>query len=578
VSGAGHGAVTSNPGGINCSSGTCSANFSPGAQVTLTGTPGANYSFSGWTGCSGGFSCSFILSSAETITAKFGSSNPYAALNHIILFAQENRSFDHYFGYMRQYWANHGIPDQPFDGLPQFTPAAQCTFNNGINSCAAPSIPGCNLADDMEECKPDGTNPIASFHLASVCQENQSPFWNEAHNDWDFADPTGSSPADLQNPALDGFVWTAAYDARSNNFMDLNGVRAMGYFNDTDLNYYYFMATQFGTSDRWFSPVMSRTELNRMYMIAATSQGYAYPISSNPQDATVLSAKTIFEALQAAGISWRIYVDTVGTSCGGMTQPQLGGCLATYNSYINMFQYGATVASNPSLAVNVVPVTQFASDAASNSLPQFALIEPASNAGLDEHPSDSDEYPSNVQLGAQYAAEQIINPLMQSVSWGDSALIFAYDEAGGFYDHVPPEPAAAPGNTSQDPAYPIDLESSLNDICSGPGQIGTGMCDFSWTGYRVPLIVISPYSLKNYVSHNVRDTTAVLKMVEQRFGLAPLTNRDAAQLDLTEFFDFVNKPWATPPTPPVQTVYPQTGMPPACSLVPAANWVEPPAS
>jgi len=213
-----------------------------------------------------------------------------------------------------------------------------------------------------------------------------------------------------------------------------------------------------------------------------------------------------------------------------------------------------------------VPVSQFAIDAQNNTLPQFALIEPASDAGLDEHPSDSDEYPSNVQKGAQYAAQQIINPLMTSQSWSDSALIFTYDEAGGFYDHVPPQPAVAPG----DFLSPIDLQANLNDVCTGPGQLGTGICDFSWTGYRVPLIVISPYSVKNFVSHTVRDTTAVLKMVETRFGLAPLTARDAAQPDMLEFFDFVNKPWAAPPSPPLQTT---TGY---CSLKPDSTWVEPP--
>ena len=83
--------------------------------------------------------------------------------------------------------------------------------------------------------------------------------------------------------------------------------------------------------------------------------------------------------------------------------------------------------------------------------------------------------------------------------------------------------------------------------------------------------MISPYSVKNFVSHNVRDTTAVLKMVETRFGLPPLTARDGSQMDMTEFFDFVNKPWATPPAPPAQI---ESGQ---CSLVPPASWKDPPA-
>jgi phospholipase C len=75
------------------------------------------------------------------------------------------------------------------------------------------------------------------------------------------------------------------------------------------------------------------------------------------------------------------------------------------------------------------------------------------------------------------------------------------------------------------------------------------------TGYRIPLIIVSPYANKNYVSHTPADTTAILKFIETRFSLSPLTKRDAAQPDMTEFFDFTNPPWMTPPTPPT----PNTG-------------------
>jgi len=78
------------------------------------------------------------------------------------------------------------------------------------------------------------------------------------------------------------------------------------------------------------------------------------------------------------------------------------------------------------------------------------------------------------------------------------------------------------------------------------------MCDFQYTGFRVPLIVVSPFTKKNYVSHTVADYTAILKLIETRFGLPNLTARDAAQMDMTEFFDFANPPWMTPPAPPVQ--------------------------
>jgi phospholipase C len=68
------------------------------------------------------------------------------------------------------------------------------------------------------------------------------------------------------------------------------------------------------------------------------------------------------------------------------------------------------------------------------------------------------------------------------------------------------------------------------------------------------MIVVSPFTRKGFVSHKAADYTAVLKLVETRWGLKPLTKRDAAQIDMTEFFDFANPPWLSPPTPPPANV------------------------
>jgi phospholipase C len=170
-----------------------------------------------------------------------------------------------------------------------------------------------------------------------------------------------------------------------------------------------------------------------------------------------------------------------------------------------------------------------------------AQFEPATDAGLDEHPTVNDDAPSNIQTGAAYVAS-LINALMQSSSWKDSAFILTYDENGGIYDHVAPQSAVSP-----DGIKPVDLLPG--DICTtttGP------TCDFVYTGYRIPMIMVSPYAKKNYVDHTVEDATAILKLIETRFNLPALTKRDAAQADMTEFFDFSSPPWMTPPTPPAQ--------------------------
>ena len=445
---------------------------------------------------------------------------------------------------MRQYWANNGIADQSWDGLPQFNPASGIAPLQG----AIPSVPGCDPAQPYPAytaCSFDTSVQVPSFHFTSTCQEEQSPFWNEDHVDWDYNDPTGQTAA-----ALNGFVKAAADDARQQSpaLMDTDGIRAMGYFDGNDLNYYYFMASNFSTSDRWFSPVMDRTQINRMYLLAATSAGHVHPLVA-PE--TPLTATTIFEALQNAGITWKIYVDTDATTC---SSNPTAACLLNY-SYINEFTYGQTIVNSSTLSQNLVPLTQYTTDLQNGTLPQVALIEPPSSVGLDEHPNDVDSStPIDVQAGANFASG-IINGLMNSSSWKDSALIFTYDEAGGFYDHVSPQPMPSP-----DGIQPMDIVAG--DICDATGQIGTGTCDFTYTGYRLPLIVISPFAKKNYVSHTVRDYTAMLKLIETRFNVPALTQRDAAQADMSEFFDFVNVPWATPPSPPSQNTGGQ------CTLAP----------
>jgi phospholipase C len=472
----------------------------------------------------------FLCSCTSVPGVKPAGSQSSGNLNHIIFLAQENRSFDHYFGAMRQYWAQNGYPDQSFDGLPQFNPTSGTAPLQG----PAPAIPGCDPSSPPPgNCVIDPNNPVTSYHLITQCIENPSPSWNEDHVDWDYNDPTGQQAA-----ALNGFVWTAAQDARiiQPPYHDSNGIRAMGYYDGNDLNYYYFMASKFATSDRWFSPVMSRTHPNREYMIAATSQGNVYPRNTDSNDTAFLSATTIFQELQNAGISWKIYVDPQGSPCTG--PPYDPACLLTM-SYVQYFQWGQTIPTT--YPQNIAPISQYFTDLQNGTLPQVAQIEPAAYAGLDEHPSDTDTQPSDSQAGAAYVAT-LINGLMTSTSWKDSAFILTFDEFGGLYDHVPPQPAVSP-----DGIKPVDLLPG--DICttsSGP------TCDFVYTGYRVPLIVVSPFARQNYVSHSVADMTAILKLIETTFNVPALTKRDAAQIDMTEFFDFNNPPWMTPPSPPAQ--------------------------
>lgn len=394
-----------------------------------------------------------------------------SSVNHIVYMIQENRSFDSYFGQLNAYRKGSGL-GADVDGLDMV-------------ATQPPTNP-----------TRDGSSTIASFKMQSACSENISPSWNESHRQRNVQKP------DITNPALnDGFVYTAAGYAIANGLNDTEGKRAMGYYDQTILPYYYSMATNFATSDRWFSPILSKSEPNRLYSFAATSAGNI-AVPQTP----LTGVKTIFHLLQDANVTWKIY--TTSSNNG------------TYLSYFQPF------ASDH--AANVVPVSQYFADLKNGTLPQVAFIE--TGPGKDEHPK------VDVQTGAAYVAS-LINALMSSTAWKDSVFILTYDEAGGLYDHVPPVPTVAPDNIP--PTLDADNPTNYGDT-------------FTMTGFRVPLIVVSPFARKGYVSHTSMDYTAVLKLIEDRFGLPNLTARDAAQPSMMEFFDVNHPSWTTPPKPPSQ--------------------------
>ncbi len=392
-------------------------------------------------------------------------------INHIVFALQENRSFDNYFGMMNKYRSMNGLPQD----VDAFT----------LNSSGVPTNTNPNYAR---------TGTVTVFKMISMCTENLSPSWNESHVSANFSNPSSNTFLN------DGFVWVAGHNARDTGGPDVNGLRAMGYYDYNDLPYYYFMASQFAMSDRWYSPVSANTNPNRHYMYSATSQGHAYPWSGSAS-----TAPTIWDRLTAAGISWKVYVadfnDTV------------------FYEFINAQKYGD----------HIFPMQKYFDDLAAGTLPQVATLE---TSGLNEHPEN------NIQAGAAFMASAI-NALMKSSAWKDSAFILSYDEFGGLYDHVHPQLTVNP-----DGIKPIDLRS------------GDIQGDFTRTGFRVPFIVVSPYAKPHYVSHTPADHTAILKFIETRFALQPLNARDSAQMDMTEFFDFDNPAFVTPPSPPTQ---PQTG-------------------
>jgi len=443
----------------------------------------------------------------QSTTVTVGSPST-GVIKHIFYLLQENRSFDMYLGRLAQYQPTRlqqfGILTPPT--IDAFDPNVLLTNNN-----AAPP------------------NKVKPFHEPTVCTENLSPAWDESHHD------VGLNGGDGAWPKWPATKTYAATDFLMNGFLDTagdvtqtydpKGTRPMGYYDERDLPYYYDLATFFATSDSWHSPVMANTVPNRMYLMAASSFGHEYPDfdSNHP----LYKAKTIFHAMNDANVSWLYYYKD-GIFLANFldfTDPKIGPKTYPVSSLLSILQ-GCSGTCDPD-----------------KTLPQVIFIDSASGgSGLDEHPDN------NIQPGAKYV-QSIIELLMKSDAWQDSAFILSYDEAGGLYDHVPP--FSVPPPDTNGPGQCPDPNNGSTGYCTTGNLQGA----FDLTGLRVPVIVISPYAKPHYVSHIPRDYTAILAFIEETFNVTPLTARDTywkdPTRDMNEFFDFTTTPpvLLNPPTP-----------------------------
>ncbi|MGA2538550.1 MAG: alkaline phosphatase family protein [Terracidiphilus sp.] len=504
------------------------------------------------------------------------------AINHVVFMLQENHSFDNYFGMLNPYREANGW-NVSEDGNTYTV--------DGIDD---------KLTTIMN--KDDQGLEYPLFKMKSTCIDDDSSAWEASYGDVSRYDFLTSRPI-----LMDGFVHTAEGFATACNepgsscsgqFTDVTGERAMGYYDQEYLNYYYYMASQFAVSDRWFSPVASKSIDNRIATFTGgTTQGLVQDPGSNDH-LTQLAIETIFNELDKAKVSWKIYYTVTQGFC--LNEDECTGSAydkypaTDFGSLSYSFNYlrenhGSCIAPmQPSGVVgdpsnsfcvdpdHIAPLSQYFSDVANGTLPSFAFIE-AGYANNDEHPGSGQSV-----LNGQAQVAKVVNALMASPSWGDSVFFFGYDEGGGPYDHVPPVPGHSNENTDASLGSIPDIASiSVNPdtyfpclpVAIPPATKGipTTHCDLdpvypgahagdaptvygfgAQLGFRVPNIVISPFTRKHYVSHTPMDHTAVIKFVENRF-LGPtvhLTARDAAQSNLLEFFDFTNTPWSTPPTPP----------------------------
>ncbi len=410
-------------------------------------------------------------------------------IEHVVILIQENRSFDHYFG---SYRGVRGFSDRSV-ALQQPDPA---------NTTSPP------------------VGALLPFHLDTsttdaACTHDITHDWVPQHQSWN-------------NGAMDGFVGSRL-PINSND-----AVLSMGYYTRADLPYYYALADAFTICDNYFCSVMGPTDPNRLYTMAASLD----PDGKNggPILQTIVANRTAVygrltyttmpEQLQARGISWKVYSSPDETVLGGILSDNV-------LPYFKNFQDPASVLNHNAFGPQF-PV-DFLADVASGNLPQVSWL--VGSVLTSDHPPSPSIFGENI-------VSLIVSALAAKPAlWAKTVLFVTYDENGGFFDHVPPvtAPLGTPGEYVTAPAMPDPTVTGSPPIT---GPIGLG--------FRVPMLIISPFSRGGFVSSDLFDHTSVLRFLETLFG-AEVPNlsawRRATVGDLSSAFNFKKPDQSIPNLP-----------------------------
>jgi phospholipase C len=382
------------------------------------------------------------------------------AIEHVVFFMQENRSFDHYYG---TYRGVRGFDDHPSGSLGVFAQAW-----------------------------PGGRDPtLLPFHLDSSsgigeCTEDLDHSWQGEH----LSRGPGNNSAFVSTHVRPEFEGPA------------HGVLTMGYYRRSDLPFYYALADAFTICDNYHCSVLGPTHPNRLMSLSGTidPSGHAggpVLITNSDRDAVYsVHWETMPEVLEDAGVSWKVYTPT-GTIYTPAFFEKYG--LGATDAILPWFsQYNDPSSSLYQKAFLPQYPSDFVRDVATGQLPAVSWILPP--AGYDEHPS------SPPALGEWFTSQLVATLVSNPSVWSKTVLFHMYDENDGFFDHVPPPvaPAGTPGEFLGGAVLPADALGIR-------GPVGLG--------FRVPMLVISPFSRGGHVASEVFDHTSQLLFLESRFGV-----------------------------------------------------------
>ena len=418
-------------------------------------------------------------------------------IQHVVILIMENRSFDHLLGSYRGVagFADPGVPRQATRG------GRPVWYQYGW-------APG--------DGTPNASHYLLPFHLDTTdprtdaeCANDITHAWVAQHHCWN-------------GGAMDGWVRThVAEDGIA------GGPTTMGYFKRSDLAFMYALADAFTVCDRYHCSVLGPTVPNRLYSMSGTIDADGHlgggPVVDNPgsgvqlvSPAANLHWKTMPEALEAHGVTWKAY--------------QVAGSQTTDSLTDTVLYYFPPYRdpTSPYFQKGMVPAFpgDFQSDVAAGTLPAVSWLVPTTP--LDEHP------PAPASLGQLATTRQVLATLVSNPAvWERTVLFVTYDENGGFFDHVPP-PTAPRGTAGEW----LTTKPAVGSNVAPDGSVVNGPVGL---GFRVPMLVLSPYSVGGLVCSETFDHTSTLRFLESRFGV-PVPNlsawRRSVTGDLTGAIDF----------------------------------------
>lgn len=445
------------------------------------------------------------------IPEEFGIPRPrkQPGFDHLVVVMGENRSFDNMLGYL--YTPDDLPPGGKFEGL-----AFGDFSNTAEDGTVIPAHRYTGPTDRiMSQPDPDPGEEYPHVNTQLFGEQNEH---NRGKEVGEMGEPYNAPPPG-SSATMSGFVRDYETDFAAVKKRDPSAkerAQIMGSFDPGMLPVLSTLAREFGVFDHWYCAVPSQTFCNRSFFHASTSHGYVTNKHGGGYQKWLDAAPTptVFNRLEDAGLSWRIYFDEMQ--------------LVSFTGVLH-----APVLEQFWKTERFATMAQFFDDVKQGNLPEYAFVEPRMMFNHNDfHPPvgalrESEVDGTEVADGAisdVRAGEALIHSIYSAVrtstskqgsNYLNTALLITFDEHGGTYDHVAP-PAATP---------PSD---------AGPGEMGF---EFDRLGCRVPAIFVSAHTKRGSVFRHEMHHGALAATLSERFGLEPLTRRDAGARTLAHAFN-----------------------------------------